>query len=159
MVLFPAAVSYQAAQNVLVEHWHNDPEGQQKLRPLNMNDMLAAADSVRPGVTRAEEYSMQNMRSSSSRFDGSTSNGGAANAAGIAQLMAAAAAAAAAQRGSSAGGGGAAKGSSGSAAAAAAGNGTAAAAAETVASPGDAAQDEVYKMVGKMVLNSLSWQQ
>lgn len=148
----------QAAQNVLVEHWHTDPEGKQKLRQLNMHDMLAAAESCRPGVTRAEEYSMQNLRSSSSHFDGSSgSNGGAAaNAAGMAQLMAAAAAAAAAKRGSSAGGGAgaAAKGSSGGSAA---GNGAAAAADASTA--GDAAQDEVYKMVGKMVLNSLSWQQ
>jgi hypothetical protein len=145
---------------VLVEHWHTDPEGKQKLRPLNMHDMLAAADSCRPGVTRAEEYSMQNIRSSSSHFDGSSGSiGGAANAAGMAQLMAAAAAAAVAQRGSSSAGGAAgaaAKGSSGGSAAA--GNGTAAAAADA-STAGDAAQDEVYKMVGKIVLNSLSWQQ
>lgn len=147
---------------MLVEHWHNDPEGKQKLRPLNMQDLISAAESVRPGVTRAQEYGIANLRSSSSHFDhqppfGSSGSNGGSNAAGMAQLMAAAAAAAAAQRGSSAGG---AK-SSGSAAAAADGaaaaNGSPPDTADAV-SDAASAQDEVYKMVGKMVLNSLSWQ-
>jgi hypothetical protein len=143
----------QAAQNVLVEHWHNDPEGKQKLRAMNMYDLISAAETVRPGVTRAQEYGVANLRSSSSHFDqppfGNGGSNGGSNAAGMAQLMAAAAAAAAAQRSSSAGG------SKTSPTAAGAANGAAAAAAESAEA---AAQDEVYKMVGKMVLNSLSFQ-
>jgi hypothetical protein len=156
----------QAAQNVLVQHWAAHPEGTQPLRALNAHDLLSTATTVRPGVTRAQEYSAANVRSSSSHwdqaplFDGSSGSNGGSSAAGMAQLMAAAAAAAAAQsRGSSSAGAAKANGT-------AAGDATAAAAAAgagdangDVSSSSSSAQDEVYKMVGKMVLNSLSWQQ
>ena len=154
----------QAAQNVLVQHWAAHPEGTQPLRALNAHDLLSTATTVRPGVTRAQEYSAANVRSSSSHwdqpplFDGSSGSNGGSSAAGMAQLMAAAAAAAAAQsRGGSSAGGAKANGTAaGDTAAAAAGAGDANG---DVSSSSSSAQDEVYKMVGKMVLNSLSWQQ
>jgi hypothetical protein len=154
----------QAAQNVLVQHWAAHPEGNQPLRALNAHDLLLTATTVRPGVTRAQEYSAANVRSSSSHwdqpqlFDGGSGSNGGSSAAGMAQLMAAAAAAAAAQsRGGRSAGGAKANGTPAAGdAAAAAGAGDANG---DVSSSSSSAQDEVYKMVGKMVLNSLSWQQ
>lgn len=154
----PLFTSPQAAQNVLVEHWAADPQASSSLRPLNVHDMLAAAAAVRPGVTRAQEYGMAHLRSSSSsHFDqpppfGSSGDTGGSRAAAMAQLMAAAAAAQSSGRA-----GGKQQQKQKSSAAADGSNGGGAAGDES--SQDESSQDEVYKMVGKMVLNSLAWQQ
>jgi hypothetical protein len=149
-------LTLQAAQNVLVEHWsssNSESHSSSKLRQVTAADLLRAAEHVQPSVSKAQEYS-QGLHGSASFDAGSSSS--SAGLAGMAQLMAALAAAgsSSSRHGTSAGRNGSKK----SRAAAAAGDAEdveAAAAVDGDASSEEARRDEMYKLIGKMVVGSM----
>jgi hypothetical protein len=150
----------QAAQDVLVEHWssgNDNDSSSSRLRQLTAADLLRAAEHVQPSVSKAQEYS-QGLHGSASFDAGGSSSG--AGLAGMAQIMAALAGAAAG-RGSSSSRRSAAAGSNGSrkssaAAAAAGGAGDVEEVEAGDADSEEARRDELYKMIGKMVMGSMS---
>lgn len=127
---------------MLVEHWSAGSSG--KLRQLSAADLLKAAADVRPSVAKAQQYS-QGMHGSAS-FDAGSGRSGL----GMAQLMAALAASASSSRGAAGASNGAAGSSSKSREADGSDDVEAAALSEE-----DARRDEMYKLIGKMVLGSL----
>ncbi|KAF6257378.1 P-loop containing nucleoside triphosphate hydrolase protein [Scenedesmus sp. NREL 46B-D3] len=146
----------QAAQNVLVEYWSsssNSSSSSSRLRQLTAADLLRAAADVQPSVSKAQQYN-QGMHGSAS-FDASSSSGGA-GLAGMAQLMAALAAAGSRSSSSRHSTGAGNNGSRKSRAAAAAGDAEEADDVEVGADSEEARRDEMYRMIGKMVMGSMS---
>jgi hypothetical protein len=146
----------QAAQDVLTQHWAA-ADGS-RLRQLGAADLLAAAQHVRPSVSKSAAYSAGLHGSAS--FDGSGGGGssGGAGLSGALQIMAAAAAAAAAQRRGSGGGsedespghGPGARSSGGGGFGSREGPGS-----SGLQQPSTQPDDELCRLVGRLVLGSL----
>eukprot|EP00879_Flechtneria_rotunda_P001041 GHRR01001178.1.p1 GENE.GHRR01001178.1~~GHRR01001178.1.p1 ORF type:complete len:373 (+),score=168.50 GHRR01001178.1:1813-2931(+) len=163
----------QAAQNVLVEYWA--AEGRERLRQISVADLIAAAATVQPSVSKAQSYS-SGLHGNRSYGDVAAAAAGSnpAALAGMAQLMAALAASAANGKqqnsssssnrsGNKSGASGLANGLASRDAAGTA-DSTKQQHAEDSAAREDgslqqhdeeAQQDEMYKMVGKLVMSSL----
>jgi hypothetical protein len=163
-ITFPPLISacvlpLQAAQNVLVEHWsssNGDSSSSGRLRQLTAADLLQAASHVQPSVSKAQEYS-QGLHGSAS-FDAGGGSSGAAGLAGMAHIMAALAAASSgssSRHGGAAGMNGRRKSRAAAAAAGDAEDVEAGAAAGGDVDSEEARRDEMYKLIGKMVMGSM----
>lgn len=145
-------ICMQAAQNVLVEHWAaKQSNSSVQLRQLDVTDLLKAAADVRPSVTKAQDYS-RGMHGSASFDAASSSSPGLSS---MVQMMAALAASTSSSSKRS--------GVSSNGEAAASSNksnskeGTLAADAAEAdqQEQDDERRNELYRLVGKMVLGSI----